>query len=418
MQTREENEITSEFSIGLNHTYSWFNDKFTKILSDSFCEFWEVDSDVKLISISENTNFLTQREEFFVTQIRLNKELSIFIRLSKDMVKSLLENILGPNGKNFNIEKISELEAKILTGFDNFLYKNFSFLIKSAEELPKNNTNYNECNLTFFLKSGYKSLGKIVVKIPVIAIAPTKIPTPEQETFSINNFLKATADVNIKVGSTRIRLNDLKNLEKDDIVVLEQSKSTKMFLKYHDYTTEIRVAPNPAIMTDYEIEDEGAHSLKGDSAQGDNLRGDKFMSNDIYNMWDTIQVEIGAEFEKVKLSLGELKQISEGLVVDIGSVYDNTIELKVEDKIVASGELVIINDRYGVKINQIFTEEKNQASQEVQEAQSEQIEQVLEDDPTITEEYYSQEEPQEEQGDDINEEDFDYSDFDVDDEDI
>lgn len=76
------------------------------------------------------------------------------------------------------------------------------------------------------------------------------------------------------------------------------------------------------------------------------------------NLWDSIQVDINAEFEKVKISLGELKQISEGLVVDIGSIYDNRIDLKVENKIVARGELVIINDRYGVRIDEVVKEEE------------------------------------------------------------
>lgn len=404
MQTREEKKnITSEFSNDLNLTYNWFNENFLKVLTECFNDFWGQNADIKLISISENTNFLVQREEFFVTQIRLNKELSVFIRLSKELVKSLLENILGSNGKQFNIEKITELEAKILTGFDNYLYKNFSTLVKQGNELPKNNTNYNECNLTFFVRQGYQSLGKIVIKIPVVALTPQKVEKAE-ETFNITNFLNAEANVNLKVGSTRIRLNDLKQLEKDDIVLLENSKSTKMQLKYDDYSTEIRIAPNPAIMIDYEIDEEGAN---------------KAMGNDIYNMWDTIQVEIGAEFEKVKLTLGELKQISEGLVVDIGSVYDNKIDLKVEDKIVASGELVIINDRYGVRINQIFTEEKDQASEDAQYSQAisdEEIEQAL--DEEAPEQYEEASENNTNEDTEINEEDFDYSDFDVDEEDI
>ena len=145
------------------------------------------------------------------------------------------------------------------------------------------------------------------------------------------------------------------------------------------------------------------------------------MGNDIYNMWDTIQVEIGAEFEKVKMSLGELKQISEGLVVDIGSVYDNKIELKVENKIVADGELVIINDRYGVKINQVYTEDKRQNSyyeEEVHESLADNVEQN-------NEEFYQHQETQnvdnynqEEYATDSEEDEFDLSDFDVEEEDI
>ena len=120
--------IKSEFSKSLKSTYCWFEEQFKIVLLESISDFWNLDVELKLISVSENTNFLAQNDEFFVTQIRLTKELSVFVRLSKNLVKNLLENVLGKNGKVFNIEKISELEAKILTGFDNFFYKNFSHI--------------------------------------------------------------------------------------------------------------------------------------------------------------------------------------------------------------------------------------------------------------------------------------------------
>jgi hypothetical protein len=39
--------------------------------------------------------------------------------------------------------------------------------------------------------------------------------------------------------------------------------------------------------------------------------------------------------------------------VDLCSVYDNKVSLKVGGKLVASGELVIINDRFGVRIERV-----------------------------------------------------------------
>lgn len=411
---QEEEYITSEFSNNLKNTYDWFDSRFTNIVAATFAEFWGFEPEVKLMSVSENTNLLAERDEFFVTQIRLNRELSVFIRLSKKFVKSLLENVLGANGKTFNIDKLTDLEAKILTGFDDFLYQNFCELVKSGEALPEGNNNYNECNLTFFVRVNKQTLGRIVIKIPVAAIDPLPVETIE-ERFTISDFENCSANVNLSVGTTRIRLNDLKTLEKDDIVVLENSKSSMMTLRYDNHSIQFRVVPNPAIMSDYEHGfDESPNGAKGDKTMP---------GSDMYNMWDTIQVEINAEFEKVKLTLGELKQISEGLVVDIGSVYDNKIDLKVEDKIVASGELIIINDRYGVKINQIFTEEKNQASQNAQYSEEQYYEEPAQ--PAVQDEV--QNEPQqnyEEQpllqneNSEVNEEDFDYSDFDVDEDDL
>ena len=96
---------------------------------------------------------------------------------------------------------------------------------------------------------------------------------------------------------------------------------------------------------------------------------------------------MSAEFDKVKLTLGELKSIEEGLIVDLCSVYDNKVSLKVGGKTVAAGELVIINDRFGVRIENVNS--KEEASVEIPE----------ENTPEETEE--------------TREEDFDYSDFEV-----
>ena len=41
------------------------------------------------------------------------------------------------------------------------------------------------------------------------------------------------------------------------------------------------------------------------------------------------------------------------MVVDLVSIYNNRVTLTVEDKPIASGELVIVNDKYGVKITEV-----------------------------------------------------------------
>ena len=77
------------------------------------------------------------------------------------------------------------------------------------------------------------------------------------------------------------------------------------------------------------------------------------MSNQ--NMWDDIQIEVNAEFDKVKMTLGELKQITNGMVIDLMDAFNGKISLVVEDKTVAKGDLVIINDRYGVKLTETYS---------------------------------------------------------------
>ncbi len=400
----EEEQETSVFSQQLPLTFSWFDSNFSHEIAEGSKEFWDEEMGCRLVSLNENVNVLAVADEYFVTQIRLNRELSVFLRLSKQMVKNLLETSLGMSRKAFNIEKLTELEATILTEFNNHLYKKFSNLILKGADLPKNNTNYNECNLTYFFEDEFQSLGKLIITIPIVAIRPEPMQLT-QENFSIDNFTFYKADVDIEVGRTRIRLNDLKQMEIDDVVLLERSHTSEMTLLFDGQRKKFRVAPNPALIINFNM--------------NENNGGTHMSNSDLYVMWDNIQVELGAEFEKVKLSLGELKQISEGLVVDIGSVYENKIDLKVEDKIIASGELVIINDRYGVRINEIFTEEKNNASENAQIAdyQEAAIQPAQQQQPQHSQPV-TQEAIQQDQDSEFKEEDFDYSDFDVDEEDL
>ena len=177
-----------------------------------------------------------------------------------------------------------------------------------------------------------------------------------------------------------------------------------MNLRYMGYSKDFRIAPNPALIIS--VDNGGEEEMASNMPPA--------------NLWDSIQVEMGAEFDKVKISLGELKNIEDGLVVDIGSVYNNNITLKVEEKTIATGELVIVNDRYGVKINHIFADAPSApAPQPMPEMQQELP--IPDSDVEMHQDEMAGE-PMQEMGDmpedGQGDEDFDYSDFELDDEDI
>ena len=160
-------------------------------------------------------------------------------------------------------------------------------------------------------------------------------------------------------------------------------------------------------------------------------------NNSSTNLWDSIQVEMGAEFDKIKIPLGDLKKINEGVIIDVSSIYNNKISLKVEEKLIAEGELVIVNDRYGVKVNKIFAQNEAEPEPVMQQAmpQPDMIQQQVPEgiDPAMyeqmTPEQMQQMQMQQQQmmqeqqmppqeGEQPQSDDFDYSDFELDDEDI
>ena len=122
-----------------------------------------------------------------------------------------------------------------------------------------------------------------------------------------------------------------------------------------------------------------------------------------------------------KNNLRRIKNIETGLVVDLTSLYNNSVTLKVEGKPIANGSLVIVNDRYGVKINEVLAG-NNAGISPSNATPQDQNSFDDEDEEEEDEENYSEEGNEEEsEGEDNNEEndeDFDYSDFELEDENI
>lgn len=368
----------------LYYQYSWFFETFSKPFQIACDEFFSQTFTLKLVSLSKNINVLFQGNDYFVTKIRLDKQYDVLFKCSEDAVKIILDKLFGSNPK-FDLSKITELEAKVISSFTDYMYSSVSSLLNNTPVKNLKRKNFEMVHLTFFIKDKQSKEGaKIIVSLPQALLSPIKIQ-PLGAKFDVPDFKTSKIPVNIQIGTIKFHLKELKNLEKEDIVVFENSNINTMKLLYEDFERDFRITPNPALIIAI-------------NNGGKTMTQEKLLSQDL---WDNIQVEMNAEFEKVKITLGELKSIEQGLVVDLSSVYNNKIYLKVENKTIAQGELVIINDRYGVKIDEVFASEKTLAEQNTQQ-------------PTeIIEESQIPEDVK--QGSD---EEFDYSDFELDEQDI
>ncbi len=324
--------IDSVFFDDLYKQFSWFDSIFTPVVKSCSSEFFFDGFEYKLASISTNMNVLSQNETFFVTKVKINSKNDVYIRISQDAINVILDKVLGKNNRRFDLTEVSELEARIITAFNDSLYENLSsnFTIEPHRR-------YNEIlHLTYFVKSEVSdTAAKFIISVPKDILTPESLEIGKQR-FSDNDFSHSPVEVNFIVGTTTFPVADIKKLDVGDIVVFENSNSSEMTLVCGGIVQKFRVKPNIKIIEPYE-------------AGG----GDGMEDNTNVNLWDSIQVDMSAEFDKVRVTLGELKSIEEGLIVDLCSVYDNKVSLKVGGKLVASGELVIINDRFGVRIEKV-----------------------------------------------------------------
>lgn len=396
MENRLQNSISTD---QLYKEYHWYQNVFPSIIQESYDEFFNPEFKLELIGVSKNINCLMDNESCFVTKVRIDYEYDMFFRLTDKAISLILNKCLGESKNKFNINKISELEAKVITSFNDFMFENIKKVLNPPPQNEIKRMNFDLIHLTFLIKEVEEynnKTGKVIVTLPLALLHP-EVVTSTSEKFSETNFPNSETYAKVFVGQTKFSLYDLKHLEKDDVVVFENSDIEKLSLTINGQELPVRLNPNMDLLIP-EDNDDGGEAMS--STQ---------------NIWDSIEVEMYAEFDAVKISLGELKNIEDGLVVDLTSLYDNNVTLKVEGKPIASGSLVIVNDRYGVKINNVIADSGETPMPRPARAQ-------VEDGMEVEDNYQEQEvapAPQaEEQFADNEDEEFDYSDFELEDENI
>ena len=330
--------LNSVFFDDLYKQFSWFDSIFTPVVKSCSNEFFFDGFEYKLVSISTNMNVLAQNDTFFVTKVKINSKNDIYIRISQDAINVILDKVLGKNNRRFDLTEVSELEARIITAFNDALYENLS-----ANFTVEPNRRYSEIlHLTYFVKSEVSdTAAKFIISVPKDILAPQTLDT-EEPRFGDSDFEHCLAEVSLRVGKTTFPISEIKKLDVGDIVLFENSNSSEMILICGEIMQQFEIKPNTKIIEPYETSG-----------------GDGMEDNTNINLWDSIQVDMFGEFDKVKITLGELKRIEEGLIVDLCSVYDNKVSLKVGGKTVASGELIIINDRFGVRIEKVSETSSN-----------------------------------------------------------
>ncbi len=328
--------------------FGWFDNQLKNAVLKAAEAFWENKFEIKTQSLTTNfsvkDDITSKGEIYFTTELPVCSAQNAFIRLSSDFIRILLHDTFGSNSPVFKLQELSELEIKILNSFCEFINDEIKNFIIPHDKIPKKELKNKGMYNAAFLLSKEDKTGKIVISFPQNCIAAEKLQ--REENFSYEDFLNAQTFVNISAGTSRISLNDLKNLYPGDILLLENSNVNLMEIKTGNIKKSFKVNPEPALMLEL---DEDEHELGADMS-------------DNQNIWDDIQIEVGAEFDKVKMSLGDLKQISKGLVIDLGPVFNNKISLLVENKMVARGELVILNDKYGVKVDEIISSGQKESS--------------------------------------------------------
>lgn len=93
---------------------------------------------------------------------------------------------------------------------------------------------------------------------------------------------------------------------------------------------------------------EGSSDLKKDKKENG------LLGNNNLDFILDIPLEISVEVGRAKLSIGELLKLGQGSVVELNKLAGEPLEIFVNGKLMARGEVVVVNEKFALKVMDII----------------------------------------------------------------
>ncbi len=68
-----------------------------------------------------------------------------------------------------------------------------------------------------------------------------------------------------------------------------------------------------------------------------------------------IPLEISVELGRVRMMISELLQLGQGSVIELNKLAGEPLEIFVNQKLIARGEVVVVNEKFGIKMTDILS---------------------------------------------------------------
>lgn len=383
----------------LHLIFDFFGKEFCDRLNSATKDFLGVEVYFTLTGASYEPSFLWRDSDYFVTQVNLGKEASLSLKISDTATDLLLTSSLGnrqDSSKSMKLKNLTELEARVINAYNEFLYKQINELFLTPSEI---NSVINEIKnqktiyLVFYAYANNDfEAGRVILSFPEFVFKKIEPLHPRKEPLKMEFFKNSYIKTRILAGQTYATLDEIKSIEVEDLVILDNSNLHTMYLPGFG-NAAININPDSKLIVEFDNEEIGEDIVTEEKTANKSI-------------WDSLEVEVNAGFEKVRMKLGDLRNITEGLVIDVASIANNKVYIDVEGQKLAAGELVIIGDKYGVRITEIYSEAKSSEIEKLEEQGSE---------ITVQDSQKEEEEDEESEHEELDE-DFEESDFDLEDE--
>ena len=68
-----------------------------------------------------------------------------------------------------------------------------------------------------------------------------------------------------------------------------------------------------------------------------------------------IPLEVSVELGRTKMLINDLLKLGQGSVIELAKLAGETLEILANQKLIARGEVVVVNEKYGVRLTEVIS---------------------------------------------------------------
>ncbi|MCP4673335.1 MAG: flagellar motor switch protein FliN [Desulfobacula sp.] len=68
-----------------------------------------------------------------------------------------------------------------------------------------------------------------------------------------------------------------------------------------------------------------------------------------------IPLELSVELGKTKMLVNDLLQLGQGSIIELNKLAGESLEVYINHKLIAKGEVVVVNEKFGVRLTDVIT---------------------------------------------------------------
>lgn len=116
--------------------------------------------------------------------------------------------------------------------------------------------------------------------------------------------------------------------------------------------------PTPAEEEVSAISDNADLGAPAPSGQEANTKGAKAKTPENLDMVLDIRMPVTARLGGVEMPISDILALGPGSIIDVGHMVDEPVDLLVNDKLIARGEVVVVEEKFGIRITEIVSRQE------------------------------------------------------------